>query len=91
MSRAPLSAAVLAAALAGCGDLGGATARPSVSVRAAELDDEDVPTVSPGEAGSLGVAVPVLAPDGNVILPPDLRDRVGGQAPAEDAAAEESD
>ena len=76
-------AAALTAAAAGCGDdMGGVQSRPAVSIKASELDDEDVPRVSRGEAGSLGIEVPVLAPDGQVILPPELREAA---AAAEDA------
>lgn len=86
-STAARRLAVVATAVAGlatgCGDdLGGVQARPSVAIKVSELDDEDVPRVSRGEAGSLGIEVPILAPDGSVILPPELR---------EDAAAATTD
>ena len=69
----PLSAVLIVCF--GCDSPGGGiSARPDIAVKVSELEDEDVPTVDRGEAGSLGIVVPVLTPNGQVILPPALRD-----------------
>ena len=65
--------ALLSLALVGCEDLeggGGAAAVPEVRLRAAELDDEEVATEPLAESDS---EVPVIAPSGEAIVPPEER------------------
>ena len=68
----PLTVLVL---LAGCGaGEGGVNTRAEVSIKAAELDDEEAPTVSRQRAEEAGIEVPVLSPTGGVLVPPDRAD-----------------
>ena len=67
----------------GCGaGSGGVNTQAEVSIKAAELDDEEAPTVTREEAAEAGIEVPVLSPTGGVLVPPDRADLL-------DAAAEE--
>ena len=83
-----LLAAVFVVPVAGCSDApigGGVKSVPTVRIRVAELDDEDVPTQPASESTS---SVPVLGPTGEAIVPPEQRVAVD-EDDSEDAAADE--
>lgn len=69
-------------ATVGCEAGGGASAEPSVTLRAVELEDDDMATEPVDQSDS---EMPVLAPNGEAIVPPGRRST---EAPADEAADE---
>ena len=82
---AMVPAAAVLLSMAGCSDApigGGVKSVPTVRIRVAELDDEDVPTQPVSESTS---SIPVLGPTGEAIVPPEQRVDADAEPDADDA------
>ena len=87
----PLAVFAVVLLTAGCGEPGGGiNAGSSVSVRVEELDDDEVPQVSRQTAAEMGIEVPVIGPEGRVVVPPELRDRIPEEPPPGDGSGGDS-